>query len=99
MITFDDLATKWDLSTIRNCPGRFIIRAPAAGTSLADLLGPDAEIQTFNIAAARDRVLIARIAGGGVISYSRADGTYLHTLNTVEGFERKLSALGIELGK
>jgi hypothetical protein len=97
MITFDDLATKWDLSTIRNCPGRFIIRTPPAGISLEDLLGPDAEIQTFNIAAARDRVLIARIAGGGVISYSRADGTYLHTLNTVEGFERKLSDLGIEL--
>lgn len=98
MITFDELATKWDLSIIRNCPGRFIIRTAAPGLSLEDLIGPDTEIKTFNIAAARDRVLVARIVGGGVISYSRADGTYLHTLNTVEGFQRKLLDLGIALG-
>jgi hypothetical protein len=97
MITFDELATIWGLTTIRNCPGRFVIRTPAADLSPRDLLGPDAEIHTFNVATARDTVLVARLGGGGLISYRRADGTHLHTLNTVEGFKRKLLDLGIEL--
>jgi hypothetical protein len=46
-------------------------------------------------AAARDPVVVARLDDGGLISYRRPDGTYLHTLNTREGFERKLQQLGI----
>jgi hypothetical protein len=97
MITFDELATRWELSPIRNCPGRFVIRPPAAELSPHDLLGPDAKIHRFCVAAAKDMIHVARLSEGGLISYSRADGTYLHTLNTTEGFERKLLALGIEL--
>jgi hypothetical protein len=33
--------------------------------------------------------------GGGLISYARGDGSYLHTLNTPDGFARKLRQLGI----
>ena len=97
MITFDELATKWELRPIRNCPGRFVIRTPATELSPRELLGTDVEIHTFNVAAARDTVFVARIGGGGLISYRRADGTHLHTLNTGEGFERKLLDLGIEM--
>ena len=97
MITFDALAAKWELSPIRNCPGRFIIRAHAADLSPQELLGPGVEIYTFNVAAANDTVLVARFDGGGLISYRRADGTHLHTLNTAEGFKRKLLDLGIEM--
>ena len=32
-----------------------------------------------------------------MISYKRDDGSFLHTLNTEEGFERKLKQLGIDL--
>jgi hypothetical protein len=96
MITFDELAAKWELRPIRNCPGRFIIRTGRAELSPRELLGPEVEIQTFNVAAARDTVLVARLGGGGLISYRRADGTHLHTLNTAEGFHRKLLDLGIE---
>jgi hypothetical protein len=95
MITFDELAAKWELGPIRDCPGRFVIRTPAAGLSPRELLGGDVGIHTFNVAAARDTVLVACLAGGGLISYRRADGTHLHTLNTSEGFERKLLELGI----
>jgi hypothetical protein len=46
--------------------------------------------------AARDPVLIVEFDGGGLISYLRADGTLMHTLNTAEGFRRKLRQLGVE---
>ena len=97
MITFDELAAKWELRPIHNCPGRFVIRTPAANLSPRELLGDEAEIHTFNVAAARDTVFAARLGRGGLISYKRLDGTYLHTLNTMEGFERKLFELGIEI--
>jgi hypothetical protein len=61
------------------------------------LLGQEARLAEFRVARARDIVLVARLTDGGLISYKRADGTYLHTLNTVSGFERKLMQLGIEL--
>ena len=97
MITFDELVAKWEMKPIRNCPGRFVIRTSAAELSPRELLGPEAEIHTFNVAAAKDTILVARLGEGGLISYRRVDGTHLHTLNTAEGFERKLVELGIEL--
>jgi hypothetical protein len=44
---------------------------------------------------ARDPVIVAPFEDGGLISYRKADGMFLHTLNTREGFERKLRQLGI----
>ncbi len=44
---------------------------------------------------ARDAVVVTPLEGGGLISYKREDGTYRHTLNTPEGFARKLADLGI----
>lgn len=65
--------------------------------SLEEILGPDARIREFRADAARDTVLVASLDKGGMISYKRADGSFLHTLNTEEGFERKLRQLGIDL--
>ncbi|MDP3176533.1 MAG: hypothetical protein Q8M76_01435 [Spirochaetaceae bacterium] len=45
------------------------------------------------VQAAPDPVIAARIENGGLISFRKDDGTYLHTLNTVAGFERKLGRL------
>lgn len=97
MITFDALAARWELRPIRNCPGRFVILTHGDDLSPRGLLGHDVDIHTFNVAGAKDTVLVARIGGGGLISYRRADGTHLHTLNTVEGFKRKLLDLGIDV--
>ena len=47
--------------------------------------------------AAKDRVLVVPLEDGGLISYARADGRLVHTLNTAEGFGRKLSQLRISL--
>jgi hypothetical protein len=44
---------------------------------------------------AKDSVIVTPFEDGGLISYRRADGTFLHTLNTREGVERKLRQLGI----
>jgi len=97
MMTFDELAARWELRPIRNCSGRFIILTSATELSPRELLGPSVEIYTFNMTTARDTVLVARLGGGGLISYRRLDGTHLHTLNTEEGFRRKLLDLGIEI--
>lgn len=47
--------------------------------------------------AAKDKVLVVPLEDGGLISYARADGRLVHTLNTAEGFGRKLSQLRISL--
>jgi hypothetical protein len=96
MIKFDELMARWSWKPIRNCPGRYVMCAAPVDLSPEDLLGRDTEVRRFRVRAAKDTVLIARLDKGGLISYSRADGTYLHTLNTAEGFERKLSNLGLE---
>ena len=46
-------------------------------------------------AAARDPVIVTAFDDGGLISYRKAEGMFLHTLNTREGLERKLRQLGI----
>ena len=44
---------------------------------------------------AKDPVIVTPLDDGGLISYRKADGLFLHTLNTREGLERKLRQLGI----
>src|SRR5262245_15634631 len=94
---FNELMANWSWKPIRNCPGRYVMSLSPDDLSPEDLLGADFEINTFQVAAARDTVIVADFGNGGLISYRRANGTYLHTLNTAEGFERKLLGLGIEL--
>lgn len=95
-MTFNELMARWSWKPIRNCPGRYVLKAAPAALSPADLLGPDIEASTFQVAGARDLVVVVALDEGGLISYKRTDGAYLHTLNTAEGFARKLLSLGIE---
>ena len=97
-MTFDELLRKWNWKLIHNCPGRFLLSGVRPDLPPKALLGPDAELFEFDVEAARDKVVVARLDEGGLISYKRADGTYLHTLNSAEGFARKLLQLGIVLG-
>lgn len=64
---------------------------------LESLLGSDCHAQPFMTDATKDRVFVVPLEDGGLISYARADGGMVHTLNTAEGFDRKLSQLGISL--
>ena len=98
MITFTQLMKEWSWKPIRGCPGRYILKAAHVDLAPGDLMGADVEVNAFQVPAARDTVVVARLDGGGLISYRRADGAYLHTLNNAEGFERKLLALGIDIG-
>jgi hypothetical protein len=46
---------------------------------------------------ARDTVVVTWIDNWGLISYHREDGSWCHTVNQPDGFERKLRMLGIAL--
>lgn len=94
MTTFDELWSRYPWREIRGCPGRFV--SDAAAPALSAIAG-GVPVHAFDVPAARDRVLVAVFPGGGLISYERADGSHLHTLNTPEGLRRKLAQLGIVL--
>lgn len=96
-MTFIDLFAAWHWRPIRNCPGRYILTGVRPSPSLEALIGPGTEVREFHVEAARDTVLVARLEDGGLISYKKADGPCLHTLNTAEGFSRKLAQLGVLL--
>lgn len=93
--TFDVLIAERQWRPIRNCPGRFVL---VGGSDLTpeELLGAPVTLHEFDVETARDRVVVAPFGEGGLISYRRADGTYLHTLNDAAGFARKLRELGID---
>ena len=93
---FDCVYAARSWTPIRGCPGRYGLADGAVRESPESLLG-GATPQEFRVAAARDTVVVVRFATGGLISYRRTDGTYVHTLNTDEGFARKLEQLGIQL--
>ena len=60
-----------------------------------EVVCPDAVLARHEVETARDTVVVAWLGSWGLISYARADGTWLHTVNTSEGFRRKLAELGI----
>ncbi len=97
-MTFDELMTRWPFKPIRNCPGRYVLPASEFAGPPERLLGPGFEMREYQARPARDTVLVTAFRdGGGLISYRRPDGTHVHTLNTPEGFDRKLRDLGIIL--
>ena len=84
-----------DWRPIRDCPGRYVLRGVAPTFSLAHLIGDGAVVEEFQSPKALDTVFVACLADGGIISYQRATGTWVHTLCTSEGFRRKLEQLEI----
>jgi hypothetical protein len=94
-MTFEQLIAQREWRPLKNCPGRFVLSGGPSVLRPQDLAGADTVFSTFEVPTARDAVLVGRLETGGLISYSRRDGTYVHTLNTPEGFERKLQQLGI----
>lgn len=92
-MTFDALLTARPWAAIRHCPGRYVL--PPTDETPAAVAGTDAPVHEHRIPSARDPVVVVPLVDGGIISYRRMDGRYVHTLNTPEGFSRKLSQLGI----
>ena len=96
-MTFARLLERWDWKPIRHCPGRFILSGAAeAALSPEELLGEAVDVDVHRVAAAKDVVLVVKLDEGGLISYKKPDGSFVHTLNTREGLRRKLRQLGID---
>jgi hypothetical protein len=96
-MTYAELYERFAWRPIPHCPGRYVLPQPSARElRLEDLTGGACERGVYEVSAARDAVVVTALDEGGLISYQRADGTLLHTLNTPEGFQRKLSQLGID---
>jgi len=100
-MTFADLFETLSWKPIKNCPGRYVLQgANSNRLRVEELTGCELEVSAHNVSTARDLVLVAALdGGGGIISYQREDGSLLHTLNTPEGFQRKLRQLGIDLAE
>ncbi|MCA9067801.1 MAG: hypothetical protein KDA84_02700 [Planctomycetaceae bacterium] len=96
MKTVTDLLNEHDWKQIPNCQGRFMMVEQQPGLSITDLLGEDCDPIKVSSVMARDTILIVPLDDGGVISYQRANGGCVHTLNTPVGFRRKLQDLGID---
>ena len=94
---YEALAKRWGCKPIHGCPGRSVLSRCPPGITPREIVGEEVPVLAFHVPAARDTVLVAPFEGGGLISYSRRDGTFIHTLNTESGFRRKLEALGISL--
>ncbi len=88
-------ARKW--KPIPDCPGRYVLVTPEPTLAPERLAQVDYAPMVFRVEGAKDLVLVLRLEGGGMISYRRADGSHLHTLNTEDGFQRKLRELRISL--
>jgi len=96
-MTFDNVKRLGKWTPIRDCPGRFVLRGVLPTFSVVDLLGDIAGIQQYQSPRAIDTIWVVCLQDGGVISYKRLAGTWRHTLNTEEGFRRKLEQLEISL--
>jgi hypothetical protein len=94
-MTFDSVKGLGEWKPIRNCPGRFVLHGVPPTYGINDLLGENVIIQQFQSPRARDVVFVVCLDNGGIISYHRSSGTWLHTLNTEEGFRRKVEQLEI----
>ncbi len=97
-ISVEELMARWRCRPICNCPGRYVIADCPRHMPPGEVVGGRVPVLSYEVATARDRVFVAAFDQGGLISYQRGDGTFLHTLNEASGFRRKLRLLGIEAG-
>ena len=91
-MTFEDLLARFDWRPMRGCPGRYLL-AGGPTTSPPDNLFGDLAFREGRSVRAPDRVLVAPVRGGGIISYAKDNGTFIHTLGDSAGFARKLAVL------
>ena len=93
--TFSALFDRLSWRPIPNCPGRYVLAAGPVATPPEEIAPAAHHRSEHTCIAAKDPVIVTPFDDGGLISYRKADGTFLHTLNTPEGFERKLRQLAI----
>ena len=86
--------SRWPWRPIPNCPGRFVLSSGRSSLAPSEI-APTGAMTEHVIAAAPDPIIVTAFEDGGLISYRKPDGSFIHTLNTIEGFDRKLRQLGI----
>lgn len=94
-MTVKNILEQYLSKPIKGCPGRFMLldkdlRMPA------NLVGDDAPVKTYRRKEIPDKIYICSLSDGGLISYQKADGTFVHTVNNPDGFQKKLAMLGID---
>lgn len=94
-MSFEELSGRFSWSPIRNCPGRWSLLMRECASPPESLTGPEAPSKRCAVETLRDEVAVTLLEGGGLISYRKADGRWLHTLNDPDGLARKLLQLGI----
>jgi hypothetical protein len=95
-MTFAAIMSQWSWRPIANCPGRFVLSSGRSSLAPSEIASAAVGVLTEHvIPGTSDPVIVAELEDGGLISYRKPDGTFIHTLNTVEGFDRKLRQLGI----
>lgn len=95
-MSFDELMSRWRWRPIPNCAGRFVLSSGRSSLAPSEIVSASIGAVTEHvIPATPDPVIVAEFEDGGLISYRKPDGSFVHTLNTIEGLDRKLRQLGI----
>ena len=95
MVEFDELKKRYSWKPIYGCPGRFVLKNSGKGLTLEDLAGDCCPARLVKSTSVPDPVLVLKIKNGGLISFCKKNGIQVITLNTEEGFLRKITMLGL----
>lgn len=96
-IDFSAIQRIWDWKEIENCPGRYVLVGEGQELTPAELTNSQFPVREFSSKYAKDPILVTVFPGGGLISYCKSDGMYVHTLGNADGLKRKLAQLEIQL--
>lgn len=105
--SFVRLLEKYSLKEIENCPGRYTLMKDDHQrlkiVKPETILNNKISIEVFHSDICRDCVHIGKFSddsgGGGLLSYEKSDGTFVHTLNNASGLQRKINHLQIPMTK
>ncbi len=93
--TFEAVRARYDVVPIRHCPGRYVVRG-VERVAPEQVAGEGTMARRY-VGCSSDPVWVVPLATGGLISYEKTDGAFVHTLCDDSGFARKLAQLGISL--
>ena len=98
-LCFMKLFKLYSWKEIKNCPGRYLLTKEDNQRlrliSPNEILNDQVSIQIFNSQICQDRIHIGKFVDGGLLSYEKSDGTFVHTLNNTSGLNRKMNHLNI----
>jgi len=93
-LTVDEILRRGYCKPIRGCPGRWILSEDER-LDPGTLAGRTGGSRRFRRDFVPDEIWVCALRDGGLISYRKPDGRFVHTVCDSEGFLRKLSKLDI----